>query len=192
MNTGTLVLFVGPPGSGKGTLKAFVRTQFPEAVFPMSWTTRPQRPSEADGDTYHFVDEDTFRHAAEAGEFLEWVSLDGSHLYGTPKSQYIPPLEAGKLVIREVEPQGVHSLQKLLSEYAIKTIFIDPGTWDDFARRIIARAPISAEELENRRLRYEREMPFKQEADFVIENPDGGLEAARRSIMEVLKSLVQR
>ncbi len=157
----------------------------------MSWTTRPQRPGEIDGDTYHFVGGDAFKRAAEAGEFFEWVSLDGGRLYGTPKSQYIPPLEAGKLVIREVEPQGVHSLKALLSAYPIKTIFIDPGTWDDLAKRIIARAPISAEELESRRLRYEREMHFKNEADFVIENPDGGLEAAKHNIVDVLKSLAK-
>ncbi len=189
MKKGKLVLIVGLPGSGKGTLIAHLREQFPEIVFPVSWTTRPRRPGENEGDVYHFASDDEFSRSVGDGEFLEWVSIDGGHRYGTRKNEIVPPLEEGKLVLREVEIQGARRLKKLLPHEDIVSIFINTGSWDDLSARMLARAPMSAEELAKRKERYEKELSFKNEADFVVENQYGKLDEAKRQVSAILQSL---
>lgn len=103
---GKFVMIVGPTGSGKGTLLAHLREVMPWVVFPISCTTRPPRPGEQEGVTYHFLTDDVFQQKAMNGEFLEWVYTDGKR-YGTLKSEILPALEAGQTVIREVDIKGV-------------------------------------------------------------------------------------
>ena len=193
MSKGTLILVVGLPGSGKGTLISFVRETYPDIVFPMSWTTRAMRPGEVEGQVYHFATDEEFSAAIERGEFLEWVSIDTGHRYGTLRSGIIDPLEGGKLVMREVEVQGARAIHELLPNEKIKTIFIASDTgWDDLARRMLERAPMSPEELAERKARYEREVLFRGEADYVIDNSRGNLEAAKQRMREIIDDIKKK
>ena len=189
MKKGKLILIAGLPGSGKSTLIRYVREHFPEIVFPVSWTTRPQRPGEVDGEVYHFVDTQTFLKAVEADEFLEWVSIDGGHLYGTLKSEVVPALEAGKMVLREVEMHGAQRLREALPQADIVTIFTNTDSWEDLSKRILSHGPMGAEELAERKKRYDREMLFKPEANYVLENQFGKLEESEWKLGEIIQGL---
>ncbi len=187
---GKLILVIGPTGSGKGTLLKETQEHIPELIFPISCTTRVMRPGEVEGQTYFFVSREEFEKRREAGEFLEWAEY-GHNLYGTLKAQILPFIAEGKTVVREIEVQGARQIQQIISPENLRIIYVDAGSWDDLERRITARAPIGAPELEARRRRYEDETSFKAQATVVIKNPDGGLgqakqdfEAAIRSIME--------
>lgn len=185
---GKLVLLNGPSGSGKGSLLAYARAQFPALEFSVSCTTRLPRPGEREGVNYFFVSVDAFKERIAAGEFLEWAQYGGNY-YGTLKSEVEERLAQGKIIILEIEIQGVHQIQALLPSEDLLTIYIDAGSWEKLSARITARAPIAPEELEKRRTRYEEEVHFKDEADVVIENQDGGLEAAQKQFTEVLAPL---
>ena len=52
-----------------------------------------------------------------------------------------------------------------------------------------ARAPIDDVQLEARKKRYEDERSFMHEADYVIENPDGGLDAAKEKFVQIVGEL---
>ncbi len=73
------------------------------------------------------------------------------------------------------------------AEYAI--IYIDAGPWDTLVERIKARAPMTPEELEKRRQRFEDEASFKAEADYVVQNFDGKKEEATQSFVDVLTTI---
>ena len=185
---GKLILIVGPSGSGKRTLTEYVQTAFPDIVFPASCTTRDPRPGEGEGNAYYFISREEFQRRIEAGEFLEWAEYAGN-LYGTLKSEIFPALENGKLVFREVEVQGARKIKRDVLPELLRIIFIDAGPWENLARRIFNRAPISSEELQKRESRYADEVSFQKSADYTIENLDGGLDEAKRQLENIITEL---
>lgn len=186
---GTFALIVGASGSGKGALLKHAKALHPEIVFPVSCTTRAMRPGEKEGETYYFISDEEFTQRIEAGEFLEWAEYGGSR-YGTLTSEIIAPLEAGKLVMREVDIQGVHQLRDSVLSENLVTIYIHAGPWQDVEQRIRGRAPISEEELALRKHRYEEEQPFIQEADYVVENFDGKFKEADTVFEGIIQKLL--
>ena len=188
MNKGKLVLVVGGSGSGKGTLMGKARERFPDIVFPVSCTTRAMRPGEVNGQVYHFVTGEEFSRMVAAGEFLEWAEYGGNR-YGTPVQEVTGPLSEGKLLLHEIEVQGVHLLQGIIPADQVVTIYVDAGSWEVLERRILSRAPIAEAELAKRQSRYEEESLFKNEATHVIENTDGGVEKATEDFLALISSL---
>ena len=190
-STGTLILVVGLPGSGKGTLIEHLRGRFPAIVFPPSWTTRPPRPGERDGEVYHFAAAEEFDRAAREGKFLEWVSIDGGHRYGTLKDAILEPLREGKTVLREVEVEGARRLRTLVQDFRFVTIFVDTESWERSRERMLRRAPMPPEELEARRMRFERERAFRAEADHTVESREGELPRAKEQIEDLVRSITR-
>ena len=76
------VVICGPGGAGKGTLVARLLERDPSLWLRRSWTTRAQRPGEAD-DAYVFATPAEFDAHGTAGGFVRSVEvLDCRH--GTP------------------------------------------------------------------------------------------------------------
>jgi guanylate kinase len=188
---GTLILIVGLPGSGKGTLIGHARQVFPEFKYPVSWTTRPMRPGEKEGEVYHFVTEKEFDRGVKNGEFLEWVRIDNGTQYGTLKKDFILPLAAGQTVLRELEVEGARAMRKLLPQARIVSIFLPAGTWEDLRARMLSRAPMSESELMARKARYEKEIAFEHEADYVLKNEFGKLEQTKQRFIDIIRTILK-
>src|SRR5690606_27732370 len=109
---------------------SYVREHFRDKlVFAVSCTTRTPRPGEIEGETYYFLTPEAFQEKVEKGEFLEWAEF-GGHKYGTLKSEIITPLRHGKVVLREVELQGVEALRALIPKQNRTVVFVDGGSWE--------------------------------------------------------------
>jgi guanylate kinase len=186
---GKLIIIFGPSGAGKGQLIGHIRQAFPSIVFPVSRTTRAPRPGEKAGEVYDFITEEEFQRHIDSGEFLEWAHF-GGHRYGTLKSEVLPALAAGKIVLRELDIQGIDQVRTIIPREQLVIIFIDAGSWSDMEARIRARAPITEEELAERKKRYEAEIAGKETAHIVINNPDGELEFAKQELSLIIQSLV--
>ncbi len=185
---GTFILVIGPSGSGKGTLINYARPLFPSIIYPKSCTTRAPRGGDSDGH-YYFLSADEFKARADRGDFLEWAEY-GGHYYGTLGSEVIPLLSRGAIALKELEVQGARQVREKIPRNELAIIFVNAGTWPEMEARIRARAPMAQSELERRKLRYEDEMRFMPEADFVVSNPLGGLEKAKKEFASVVSSLV--
>lgn len=186
---GKLILIVGPTGSGKGTLVAYLRELHPELVESISCTTRAMRPGEVEGREYHFVGVDEFKKRIDEGYFLEWAQYGGNY-YGSPKKEVMEHLEKGRSILIDIEVQGARQIKALLPKDQLLSIFIDAGAWEILEHRIKARAPITEEEIEKRKSRYEDEMTFRDQADYVVANPEGKVEQAKSEVARIVESFL--
>jgi len=185
---GKLVLVVAPSGSGKDSLIAAACTAIPEITRLVTCTTRPMRPSEKMDVDYHFLTLEEFNARVERGEFLEWAEYGGNR-YGTLRVSVEEGIAAGKIFITDMEVQGARQVRKLLPAEELVIVYIEAGGWETLVGRIRARAPISDEELEKRHARFEDEFSFKPYATHVVQNPDGGFEAAVTQFVNIIKGL---
>lgn len=191
MSSGKLFLILGPSGSGKGTVIQYLRREFPEAVFPVSCTTRSPRPGERDGDVYHFLNKEDFQKRIAAGEFLEWAVVHNDNFYGTLKRPILDALAAGKIVIREVDMQGVDSIRKLLLRNQVIAIFITAPSWENLKHRILKRSVLSHEGLAHREKSFEREMEFSKQCDYVVMSEEGKIKEFCREVEGIVVQNVQ-
>lgn len=189
MSKGKLILVVGPTGSGKGTLLKHLQEVHPELTYPVACTTRAMRPGDQEGREYFFITKEEFERRIAAGAFLEWAQYGGNY-YGSPKDGVLPKLAEGKVVVDELEVQGARQVKAAVPGDQLAIIFIDAGPWSDMEHRVRSRAPISEEELQKRKDRYEDEVSFKSEATHVVNNPEGEVEQAKRDFTEVIESLL--
>lgn len=154
---GKLFLIVGPSGVGKGTVIEHLKKLHPEFEYPISATTRDPRPGEEDGATYHFVDHDEFERMIEKGELLEYAIVHNKEYYGTLRAPIMKALEEGKVVIREVDMQGCESIQKVVPQKNLVSIFLTVPSKQDLINRIINRGKLPKEEIKRRMESAERE-----------------------------------
>lgn len=189
MARGKLLLVIGPTGSGKSTLMRHAREHFPELGVLNSYTTRQRRPDHVENDHYRFVSVDEFKAMREGGEFLEWAEFSGNY-YGTRKADVEGFIADGKVVIKEMEVQGVRQVKDLLPKEDVLTIFIHAGPWEELMDRAIKRDHMDEEELARRKARYDDEVTFMPEADVIIENRAGQREEADQAFEAVIQNAV--
>jgi guanylate kinase len=156
--SGKLFIISGPSGVGKGTVIQALKDKYPQFVFPISHTTRQIRPGEKDGQTYHFISHDQFMSGIDAGEFLEWAQVHKKDFYGTLKKPITDALLAGKVIVREVDVQGVRSIRKVIPSENLVTIFLKAESMQKLLDRIAKRGKLPEEEVKRRMESAQREM----------------------------------
>ena len=187
MTRGTLILVMGPTGSGKSVLMEHVREQLPEIQYLRTYTTRERR-SALENASYQFIDKPSFEKMVADQEFIEWAEFAGN-LYGTRKADIEEGLSAGRTLIKEMEVQGIRQMLAQLPREEVKIVYIDAGSWEELERRARARGSITEEALAKRKQRYDDELPFKAQADVVVENLPDRLEEAKAALVSALLSI---
>ena len=82
MRKGTLYVFTGPSGAGKGTVLSRLLSEDEKLFFSISATTRAPRPGEKDGVQYYFLTKEDFEAKIAANAFLEHAKYVDNY-YGT-------------------------------------------------------------------------------------------------------------
>lgn len=191
MSSGKLVLIIGPSGVGKSVILRSLKERHPSLVFPRSATTRPRRPKEGD-ELYHFVSEDEFDAKMGEDAFLEYATVHQGARYGTLLSEIIPHIEAGKVVIREVDVQGFESIRvhplfrKDGGTHTLQTIFILPESADQLLAHIQKRAPMQEDELRRRLESMKKELLAAPETDVQVMNREGKIEETIREVEKAI------
>ncbi len=187
---GQAVVIMGPTGSGKGTLIKRILKEITAIEHTVSVTTRKPRGNEIDGREYYFWSDSQFKETIKAGDFLEWAEF-ANFKYGTLKSEIVPRLQSGKVVIVEIELQGVEQLLKLLPRDNVTIIYVDAGDWEVMRARAIARARITEADLEKRYKRFLIESKAKNKANHIIDN-SGSLDTALTQLRAVFHSIFNK
>ncbi len=183
-NRGVLVVFSGPSGVGKGTLLAHVLKNCPDTVCSVSATTRPPRPGEVDGVSYHFISREHFEQNIAKGEMLEYAIYNGNY-YGTPKSYVDRCLEEGKNVILEIEVQGARKVRKACPLSV--SVFIMPPDYQCLLHRLRGRGTEDDKTVDARMASALEELRCAGEYDYIIVNQD--LDKAVLQLQSVLEAV---
>jgi len=186
---GTLILILGPSGCGKGTIIKHLKDTRPDFVFPASYTTRSPRPNEEEGDVYHFLSKEEFKEKIKNNKLLEWAIVHQDNYYGTSKKDILDALAEGKTVVREVDIQGVESIKEIIPEENLVTVFITTDTWEELKERIIGRAPMSEEELAQRKESYIIEKQYSDKCNYVIHSITGKIQQALDDMDQILEKI---
>lgn len=162
-----IILVAAPSGAGKSSFIEKILRENKSLVDICTYTTRQPRTHETEGSQYYFVDKSEFIRLREGGYFLEWAEVH-SNLYGTPRNQVDKALRDKKVVIMDIDVQGVRSI-KLQYPQAV-SIFILPPSIEELKKRIIGRDTKLPADLDLRLKNAAKEMLEAPQFDYRIVN----------------------
>jgi guanylate kinase len=164
---GKLYVIAAPSGAGKTTLVRALERRNSNLRFSISYTTRDQRHTEADGVDYLFVDKDEFVALKERGALLESAEVF-DNFYGTSREQVEQHLANGHDVILEIDWQGARQVRESMPQCV--SIFIMPPSVEELERRLRNRRTDSPEVIARRLRDSMSDMSHWDEFDYVIIN----------------------
>jgi guanylate kinase len=168
MSQGAILVLSGPSGAGKSTIITAASNQIGEYYFSISTTTRSARVGEMDGRDYFFVSKESFKEDIKAGNFLEYAQVHGNY-YGTSLKPVREALDAGKLVIFDIDVQGHRLVRDKMGDITT-SVFITPPTLCVLQSRLEARKTDEQSIIIGRIENAKKEILALREYDFVIIN----------------------
>ncbi len=167
-----LVIISGPSGVGKDTIISALqsRPRTPDYHFVVTCTTRPRRPGEVDGLSYHFLTRDQFLDLRDRGQLLEANEVHGNW-YGTPREEVRRSLAKGSDVVLKIDVQGAQAVKERVPDALL--IFVVPPSLEELFQRLRSRATETADELELRQRNAAIELARQQDYDHVVVNETG-------------------
>jgi len=167
--SGCLFVVAAPSGGGKSSMVNALLEREPGIRLSVSYTTRPPRPGESEGNHYHFIDVPTFIALKDRGEFLEHAFVHGNW-YATSATWLRAQVTAGQDVLLEIDWQGAAQVRRLIPSAVL--IFILPPSLASLKERLEKRGQDSAEVITRRLEAAREEMRHCGEFDYVIMNQD--------------------
>jgi guanylate kinase len=167
--SGCLFVVAAPSGGGKSSMVNALLEREPGIRLSVSYTTRPPRPGESEGNHYHFVDVAQFLRLKERGEFLEHAFVHGNW-YATSSTWLAAQVAAGQDVLLEIDWQGASQVRRLIPDSV--HVFILPPSIEALRERLTKRAQDPPGVIEQRLEAAREEMRHCGEFDYVIMNQD--------------------
>jgi guanylate kinase len=164
---GLIFIISAPSGAGKTTLLKRVIEALPGLRFSVSYTTRPPRANERDGEDYHFISPSVFQKMVERNEFLEWAEVLGNR-YGTARENLRLLKSEGTDLIFDIDTQGAKRVVEQI-ETAI-LIYVLPPSLESLQERLTKRGLDSPERIQFRLANAKRDMEEARWYHYVILN----------------------
>lgn len=124
---GKIFCLMGKSSSGKDTLFRNIKEHFKEQLMPIvSYTTRPMRAGERQGEEYHFINEEVLKEYDEQGKIIEqrmYRTVSGPWYYATIDDGSIDLKAHSYMMIVTLE--SYNSLVKYYGQESIIPIYIE-------------------------------------------------------------------
>jgi guanylate kinase len=163
----TVFIISAPSGSGKSTLVKRLFARVPGLMFSVSYTTRPPRGNEVDGENYHFISRAEFEGCVAADEFLEHADVFGNY-YGTHRSSLERAREKGADLVLDIDVQGARQLKSKIPEAV--TIFVLAPSREILEKRLRLRSEDADDVIERRLRKAAEEIRNYSAYDYVVIN----------------------
>lgn len=181
---GFLVVFSGPSGVGKGTIRKVVFDRLGEKLYySISMTTRAIREGEVNGKDYHFLSRDEFLKEIEKDNLLEYNEYVGN-FYGTPKDIVFDKINQGIDVVLEIEVNGAKQIMDKVPNCV--SIFIAPPSFEELKQRLVNRNTDTPEVIEKRLKKAKDEIELAGLYDYIVINDN--VEEAAEEVVSILTS----
>jgi len=164
---GLVFIISAPSGTGKTTLVRKVMEQLPGLRFSVSYTTRPPRANEQEGEDYHFVSPSLFQEMVERDEFLEWAEVLGNR-YGTPKIDRKALELEGVDLILDIDTQGAKRVREKMDSAV--SIYLLPPSMEALEERLTKRGLDSPEMIQFRLSHAKRDMEEAHGYQYIVVN----------------------
>lgn len=188
MKKGLLIIYSGPSGVGKGTVREhFIDDESLNLVYSISMTTRKPRHEEKDKVDYFFVSNDEFEAAVKNNELLEYATFVGNS-YGTPKNYVEEMRNKGYNVILEIEVEGATQIMNNTDDYL--SIFLLPPSIEELENRIRNRRTEEESVIQKRLTKAQRELEVKDRYHYSVYNTTP--EAAASEIKKIIKENIEK
>jgi len=181
--TGLLFVLSGPSGVGKDAVMDRLREQGFPLKFAVTATTRNPREGEVHGVDYYFVSETEFDQMIARDELLEWAVVHG-HRYGVPREQVRRAVQSGNDILMRVDVQGAATIKAKVPGAVL--IFLAPPSMESLIKRLSRRGTETPEELALRIANAAEEMKRLAEFDYLVVNPDDGLDEAVEKVKAII------
>jgi guanylate kinase len=153
----------------------------------ISWTTRPPRPIEVDGQDYHFISREQFQEAAKNGEFLEHMEIDG-HLYGIKNKDIEEMFKTYSCIYLILNTRGAEILKQLYGDKVIRLfIYADRRTVQERERK----KGVDEDVIRIHQSHYDEAMAYMPQCEHAFENV-GDMAHAVFDITNLLEQYLER
>ena len=176
-----------PSGSGKSTLVGELMKHCPWLRFSVSYTTRPRRGQEVEGQSYYFVSREEFERRMEKGEFLEHANVFGNY-YGTHVSELEKAAKEGFALVLDIDVQGARQLKQKRPDAV--SIFILPPSRKVLEERLRSRGEDSEEVILRRLNDAKAEIRNYTNYDYVLVNRE--VEASVDNLVAIVNATRSR
>jgi guanylate kinase len=156
-----------PSGSGKSTLTRQLLERVRALRFSVSYTTRPLRGQERNGEDYFFISREQFEARVAKGEFLEYAEVFGNY-YGTHVSELERASAEGVDLVLDIDVQGARQLKERIPEAV--SIFVLAPSREVLEQRLRARSQDSEAVIERRLREAADEIRNYSQYDYVLVN----------------------
>jgi guanylate kinase len=164
---GLIFIISAPSGAGKTTLLRKVMEELSGLRFSVSYTTRPPRANERDGEDYHFISPSLFQKMVERDEFLEWAEVLGNR-YGTARKIMNLFKSEGIDLILDIDTQGAKRVVEQIEPTIL--IYVLPPSLESLQERLTKRGLDSSERIQFRLANAKRDMEEARWYHYVILN----------------------
>lgn len=170
MNSGKLIVFSAPSGSGKTTIVRYLLSKEElNLEFSISAASRAPRGEEQHGKDYYFLSLEDFKKKIKNDEFLEWEEVYRDNFYGTLKSEVERIWAKGKNVIFDIDVVGGLDIKHIYPEKTL-AVFVKPPSIEELKIRLKKRKTESDEKISMRVAKASIELATAPQFDFIIEN----------------------
>ena len=150
--------------------------------YSVSYTTRPRRDYEVNGQHYYFVKEPQFEELIRSGELLEYARYNGC-LYGTAKTRVEEAQREGVDIILKIDVQGAEQVREERPDGLF--IFIAPPSMEVLEERREKRHSESQADRDQRQKAAEEEMAHAGMYDYHVVNDH--LERAVKEVQQIIR-----
>ena len=167
--TGSIFVVTAPSGTGKTTLLKRLLNEDAGLRLSVSYTTRPPRPGEVNGEDYFFVSPAEFKRHKNQGAMVECVEQFG-YWYGTSKEWIREALAGGDDLVFDLDTRGARAIKSHFPQAIL--VFVLPPNLEELERRLKGRGDLEPEELKRRLEQGRSELGQVSSYDFLVINDD--------------------
>jgi guanylate kinase len=179
----SVFIISAPSGSGKSTLVSRLLSEVANLTFSVSYTTRPARGNETEGEDYCFITRSEFEERLGRNEFLEHAEVFGNY-YGTHLSALQRAENNTQDLVLDIDVQGAAQLKERIPDAV--TIFVLAPSREILEQRLRARSQDSDEVIRRRLADAAREIRNYSLYDYVLVNND--LDTAAETLQSIVRA----